>query len=96
MSIQQYFKPTMNLPTTCQAQMSPEILKKVNQAMKAALESAEETGNQDKKGKKQQYTSFTPEDRAIIGQYAIEQGNAETTPLAIIEGVACRLALRNR
>ena len=65
--------------------------------MKAALESAEETGNQDKRGKKQKYnTSFTPEDRDIIGRYAIEQGNAETTPLPIIEGVACHLALRNR
>ena len=57
----------------------------------------EETGNQDKRDKKQKYNkSFTPEDCAIIGRYAIEHGNAETTPLAMIEGVACCLALRNR
>ena len=47
--------------------MSPEILKDVNQAVKAALEHAEETGNQGKRGKKWKYnTSFTPEDRAVM------------------------------
>ena len=77
--------------------MSPEILKEDNQAVKAALELAEETGNQDKRGKKWKYnTPFAPEDGAVIGRYAIEHGNAETIPLAMIEGVACRLAFRNR
>ena len=77
--------------------MSPKILKEVNQAVKVALELAEETGNQGKRGKKQKYnTPFTPEDGAVIGRYAIEHGNAETTPLVMIEGVACRLALCNR
>ena len=72
-----YFKPTVNLPTTSQAQMSPEILKEVNQVVKAGLERAEETGNQGKRGKKQKYNiSFTPEDRAVTGRYAIEHGNA--------------------
>ena len=36
--------------------MSPEILKEVNQAVKAAFECEEETGNQGKRGKKQKYT----------------------------------------
>ena len=77
MSIRRYIKSTVNLPTTSQAQMSQEILKEVNQVVKAALERAEETGNQGKTGKKRKYnTSFTPEDRAVIGRYAIEHGNA--------------------
>ena len=71
MSIRRYFKSTVNLPTPSQAQ-----LREVNQAVTTALE-REEAGNQAKRGKKQKYNaSFTPEDRAAIGRYAAENGNA--------------------
>ena len=48
--------------------MSPEILKEVNQAVKAAFKCEEETGNQGKRGKKRKYTfkKSTPEDRAVM------------------------------
>jgi len=59
-SIRWYFKPTVNLPTTSHVQMSPSVLKRVNQEAKAALE-REEAGRQA--NKKHKYnTSFTPED----------------------------------
>jgi len=41
----QYFKPMVNPPTTSQVQMSPSVLKRVNQEVKAALE-CEEAGRQ--------------------------------------------------
>ena len=87
MSIRRYFKSAVNLPTPSQAQLSPNVLREVNQAVTAALE-REEAGNQAKRGKKRKYNaSFTPEDRAAIGRYAAENGNAA----AKIEGVACPL-----
>ena len=46
----------------------------MNQAVTAALE--REAGNQAKRGKKRKYNAFTPEDRAAIGRYAAENGNA--------------------
>ena len=76
MSIRRYFKSTVNLPTPSQAQLSPNVLREVNQAVTAALE-REEAGNQAKQGKKRKYNaSFTPEDRAAIGRYAAKNGNA--------------------
>ena len=51
-------------------------------------------GNRPSKVKSESTTSFTPEDRAAIGRYAAENGNAavsQATPLAKIEGVACPL-----
>ena len=64
MSIRRYFKSAVNLPTPSQAQLSPNVLREVNQAVTAALE-REEAGNQAKRGKKRKYNaSFTPEDRA--------------------------------
>ena len=69
MSIRCYFQPRANLPTPSQVQMSPSMLKEVNQAVTAVLDC--EGGNQDKRGKKRKYsTSFTPEDHAAIGRYA--------------------------
>ena len=45
MSIRRYFKSIVNLPTPSQAQLSPNVLREVNQAVTAALE-REEAGNQ--------------------------------------------------
>ena len=76
MSIRRYFKSTVNLPIPSQAQLSPNVLREVNQAVIAALE-REKVGNQAKRGKKRKYNaSFTPEDRAATGRYAAENGNA--------------------
>ena len=50
--------------------MPPTILHEVNEAVTAALD-------EEKRGKKRKYnTSYTPEDRADIGRYAAENGNA--------------------
>ena len=48
----------------------------MNQAVTAALE-REEPRSQAKQGTKRMYNAtFTPEDRAAIGRYAAENGNA--------------------
>ena len=66
--ILRYFQP--KLPSSSQVQMPPTILHEVNEAVTAALD-------EEKRGKKRKYnTSYTPEDRADIGRYAAENGNA--------------------
>ena len=102
MSIRRYFKSTVNLPTPSQAQLSPNVLREVNRAVTAALE-REGAGNQAKRGKKRKYNaSFTPEDRAAIGRYAAENGNAAAVKeFKTTHGVGestvwlARLAIRN-
>ena len=70
----------------------------MNQAVTAALE-REEAGNQAKRGKKRKYNAFTPEDRAAIGRYTAENGNAAAVKK--FNGVGestvwlARLAIRN-
>ena len=57
-------------------QLSPNVLREVNEAVIAALEH-EEAGNQAKQGKSKKYdVSFTPENRTATGQYAAKNGNA--------------------
>ena len=41
MSIHRYFKSKVNLPTTIQAQLSPNVVIEVNQAVTAAIERKE-------------------------------------------------------
>ena len=67
MSICRYFKATVNLPTPSQAQLSPNVIREVNQAVTAALEREEAPGNQVKRGKKNYNASFMPEDCAANG-----------------------------
>ena len=55
-------------------QLSPKVLQEVNQAVRAALQPKENGGR--RASKRQYTTSFTPEDRAHIGKYASENGNA--------------------
>ena len=77
MSLHWYFKPASTLPTPNQAQLAPNVLREVNQVVTEALQREEEGSK--KTGTKRKYTkSFTPEDRATIGKYAVENGNAAT------------------
>ena len=73
MSLRQYFQPATTLPMASQTQLSPNVLQEVNQAVRAALQPKENGGRRTRKRK---YTTFTPEDRARIGKYASENGNA--------------------
>ena len=58
--------------------MSPKTLSEENQVVKAAID-REKNVCLDKRGKKRKYnSSFTSEDRAVIGRYAAEHGNAAT------------------
>ena len=76
MSIRRYFKSAVNLLTPSQAQLPPNVVREVNQAVTAALE-REGAENQAKRGQKRMYNaSFAPEDRAAIGRYAAENGSA--------------------
>ena len=74
MSLRRYFQPATTLPTASQTQLLPNVLKEVNQAVRAALQPKEYGGRQASKRK--YTTSFTPEDRARIGKYASKNGNA--------------------
>ena len=77
MSLHRYFKPASMLPTPNQAQLAPNVLREVNQVVTEALQREEEGSK--KTGTKRKYTkSFMPEDRATIGKYAVENGNAAT------------------
>ena len=73
MSLRRYFQPATTLPTASLTQLSPNVLQEVNQAVGAALQPKENGGRRTCKRK---YTTFTPEDRARIGKYASENGNA--------------------
>ena len=74
MSLRRYFQPATTLPTASQTQLSPNVLQEVNQAVRAALQPKENGGR--RASKRKYTTSFTPEDRARIGKYASENGNA--------------------
>ncbi len=71
MSLFHYLKPINRLPTAEQAGLPATIVQEVNQAVQDALDCDTRTG------KKRKYTvTFTPGDRAAIGQYAAENSNA--------------------
>ena len=78
MSLRCYFQPSTHLPTSNQTELSPNMLREVNQAVTAALQ-REEEGSQphSQRIRKRKYTTtFTPEDRASIGKYTSKNGNA--------------------
>ena len=76
MNLHRYFKPAVALSTASQTQLSPAVLREVNQAVTTALQ-REEARSPSQGARKRKYdTSFTPEDRAAIGKYAAENGNA--------------------
>ena len=69
MSLRKYFKPN-NLPTPEQTGLPVAVNTEANKSVQRVLEES----TQAKKRKK--YTTFTAEDRAAIGRYAAENGNA--------------------
>ena len=70
MSLLNYFQPSKGLPTTEQTGLPARVLREANEAVKEAL-------NATNVPKKRKYTTaFTAEDRAAIGRYASENGNA--------------------
>ncbi len=74
MSLLNYLKPVNRLPTLEQAGLPVNVAQQVNQAVEKAMDHAP---NADGRAKKRKYsTSFTPEDRATIGRYTAENGNA--------------------
>ena len=73
MSLRRYFQPATTLPTASQTQLSPNVLQEVNQAVRALQPNV----NGGRRATKRKYTtSFTSEDRARIGKYTSENGNA--------------------
>ena len=65
-----YFQPSKELPTTEQTGLPARVLREVNEAVKEAL-------NATNVPKKRMYMpAFTAEDRAAIGCYVSENGNA--------------------
>ena len=76
MSLLRYFEPINRLPTPEEARLSANTTQAVNQAVEKAV-SVNLRADAEAKTKKRKYTvSFTPEDRAMIGKYAAESGNA--------------------
>ena len=74
MSLLRYFKSANRLPTADEAGLPTTVTAEVNKAVEKALHGASKV----EKSKKRKYTTaFTPEDRAAIGRYAAENGNAK-------------------
>ena len=70
MSLLNYFQPSKELPTMEQTGLPARVLREANEVVKEALSAT----NVPKK--KKYTTAFTAEDRAAIGRYASENGNA--------------------
>ena len=73
MSLLKYMQPKRKLPTPEEAGLSPAVTREVNKTVEKALMQPAERGSS---GKKRKYTTFTAEDRAAVGRYAAEHGNA--------------------
>ena len=74
MSLYHYFKPTSDLPTASQTGLPEVVVQEVNEEVKRRLVQNRE------QGKKWKYTTtFTPEDCAAIGEYAVKNGKARAT-----------------
>ena len=74
MSLRRYFKPVTKLPSHSQTDLPANVLRDVNQAVTAVLQ--REAGSQQTRKKRKYTKSLTPEDCALIGKYANENGNA--------------------
>ena len=77
MSLGKYFKPANALPTYKESGLSMHATTEVNKAVERALQRETEAKST---GRKRKCTStFTPKERAAIGKYAAENGNAKTS-----------------
>ena len=74
MSILTFFKPKRTLPTAENTGLSEHMTREANKAVESALQKESEAPPERKKRK--YTTTFSPEDRAEIGKYASECGNA--------------------
>ena len=70
MSLLRYLKPVNRLPTADEARLSPGVAAEVNKVVEKALH-AGGASNAERPKKRKYTTSFTPEDRAAIGRYAV-------------------------
>ena len=76
MSILSYLKPVQRLPTPSEAGLPDSVTADVNQIVEKVLSDGEKGTEARRKPKRKYTTSFSPEDRAVIGKYAAENGNA--------------------
>ena len=74
MSLLKFFKPINQLPTTKNTGLSEHVVNEANKAVEKVLNDTEAPPAK----KRRKYTTFNPEDRADIGRYAAENGNAAT------------------
>ena len=72
MSLFKYFKSPDSLPTAKDTGMSEAVMREVNEAISRVLTSTEPSTSR----KRKVYSVFSDEQRATIGQYAAENGNA--------------------
>ena len=76
MSILSYLKPVQRLPTPSEAGLPDSVTADVNQIVEKVLSDGEKGTEARRKPKRKYTTSFSPKDRAVIGKYAAENGNA--------------------
>jgi hypothetical protein len=78
MSILNFFKPTNALPTAKETGLSKQAIQEANKAVESILKEQEEEADETPSSKKKRKytTTFSPEDRAEIGKFAVENGNA--------------------
>ena len=69
MALFRYFQPTASLPTTKETALGDTVTQSANTAVLREVQAK-------RPGKRKTYTAFTTEQRATIGKYASEHGNA--------------------
>ena len=73
MSILNYFKAKTTLPTASQPSLTEDAVQCANREVERVLEELQMQGG---RRKRKAYSTFSDEDRAVIGKYAAENGNA--------------------
>ena len=74
-SLLKFFKPTNALPTAKDTGLSEHVIREANRAVKSVQK--EQQPNEDPPANLKKRKTFSPEDRAEIGRYAANNGNAE-------------------
>ena len=76
MSILNFLKPTNALPTAKDTGRSKQAIQEANKAVESILKGQEEADETPSSKKRRKYSmTFSPEDRAQIGKFAVGNGN---------------------
>ena len=96
MSILNFFKPTNALPAAKDTGLSKQAIQEANKAVESVLKEQEEEADETPSSKKRRKytTTFSPEDRAQIGKFAVKNGNAGAVHKYSVGEITVRLFIR--